>query len=240
MIEIYTVLANLKSHKADGIACPRIDGYNNHINFEKGKGFLVNSVTALNSSTQESLPKNLWLLYQNMSLLKRLKMEFFVRSLERIPCPRCSSLKMKVIGSRKRKYITLKGNENILIIRRLRCQHCGGIHHELPDILVPYKRYSSECIETVISMNEPISVPADDSTLLRWRNWFSKISFHFLGCLQSISVQLYGYLKVAPTGQSVLHRIWHYVDSTYGWMARVVQPVANMNFWVHTRSAFMA
>jgi hypothetical protein len=163
----------------------------------KEKAFLLIVSPHLTVAPKKASQKTLWLLYQNMNLLKRLKMEFFVRSLERIPCPRCSSLKMKVIGSRKRKYITLEGNKNILIIRRLRCQHCGGIHHELPDILVPYKRYSSECIETVISMNEPISVPADDSTLLRWRNWFSKISFHFLGCLQSISVQLYGYSKVA-------------------------------------------
>jgi hypothetical protein len=146
---------------------------------------------------------------------------------------------MEVIGSRQRKYIDLEGNRNILVIRRLRCQHCGKIHHELPDILVPYKRYSSECIEEVISGNAPISVPADESTLLRWRNWFSKISLNFLGCLQSISVQLYGYSEAAPQSQSILHRIWQYVDNTFGWMARVVRPVANTNSWVHTRSAFM-
>jgi hypothetical protein len=66
-----TVLANLKSHKADGIACPRIDGYNNHINFEKGKGFLVNSVTALNSSTQESLPKNPMVIVSKYELVEK-------------------------------------------------------------------------------------------------------------------------------------------------------------------------
>ncbi len=175
-----------------------------------------------------------------MSLLKRPKREFFVRSLERIPCPCCNSLEMKVIGSRKRKYINLEGSKNTLIIRRLKCQHCTRIHHELPDILVPYKRYNSECIETVISRDEPNTVPADESTLLRWRKWFSDISFHFLGCLQSISIQFYGYSKVAPTCQSVLHRIWHYVEHSCGWMARVVRTVTNMNSWVHTRSAFMA
>jgi hypothetical protein len=175
-----------------------------------------------------------------MSLLKRPEKGFFVRSLERIPCPCCGSFEMEVIGSRKRKYINSEGNKNVLIIRRLKCQHCGKIHHELPDILVPYKRYSSECIEMVISENEPISVPADESTLMRWRNWFSRISLHFLGCLQSISIRLYGYSKGAPTGQSVLHRIWQYVDDICGWLARTVRPVVNTNSWVHTRSAFMA
>ncbi|MGI6334425.1 MAG: DUF6431 domain-containing protein [Saccharofermentanales bacterium] len=142
-----------------------------------------------------------------MSLLKRPKREFFVRSLERIPCPCCNSLEMKVIGSRKRKYINLEGSKNTLIIRRLKCQHCTRIHHELPAILVPYKRYNSECIETVISRDEPNTVPADESTLLRWRKWFSDISFHFLGCLQSISIQFYGYSKVAPTCQSVRRNV---------------------------------
>jgi hypothetical protein len=44
---------------------------NNHINFEKGKGFLVNSVTALNSSTQESLPKNPMVIVSKYELVEK-------------------------------------------------------------------------------------------------------------------------------------------------------------------------
>ncbi|WP_242966792.1 DUF6431 domain-containing protein [Desulfosporosinus sp. FKA] len=31
----------------------------------------------------------------------------------------------------------------------MRCVNCRRIHHELPDCLVPYKRYESTCIESV-------------------------------------------------------------------------------------------
>jgi hypothetical protein len=40
------------------------------------------------------------------------------------------------------------------------------VHHELPDILVPYKRYSSESIEAVIGCKvEVVYDPADTSRL---------------------------------------------------------------------------
>ncbi|WP_307545897.1 DUF6431 domain-containing protein [Paenibacillus sp. V4I5] len=32
----------------------------------------------------------------------------------------------------------------LLVIRRLHCSQCLKIHHELPDCIVPYKRYESE------------------------------------------------------------------------------------------------
>ncbi|WNR45672.1 DUF6431 domain-containing protein [Paenibacillus roseipurpureus] len=33
----------------------------------------------------------------------------------------------------------------------MRCNGCRQIHHELPECLVPYKRYESTCIEDVVS-----------------------------------------------------------------------------------------
>lgn len=43
------------------------------------------------------------------------------------------------------------GDSRTLLIRRLRCGDCGRVHHELPDIVVPYKRYDSETIEEILS-----------------------------------------------------------------------------------------
>lgn len=40
-----------------------------------------------------------------------------------------------------------------MIIRRLRCGQCGKVHHELPDVVVPYKRHCAETIEKVIEGN---------------------------------------------------------------------------------------
>ncbi|WP_429472508.1 DUF6431 domain-containing protein [Neobacillus sp. B4I6] len=58
---------------------------------------------------------------------------------------------MSVIGTRDRKSKERSGETRVYNIRRLRCDNCGSIHHELPDFLVPYKRYESNCIEMVLS-----------------------------------------------------------------------------------------
>lgn len=130
----------------------------------------------------------------------------------------------------------------MLIIRRLKCSSCRIIHHELPDILVPYKRYDSESIEAVITENELLTVAADDSTIIRWRKWFYIRAYHFLGCLISIATR---YLiknvgDISERPQSVLQRIFHLVSNAPAWLARVVRTVVNSNNWLHTRSAFMS
>jgi hypothetical protein len=91
---------------------------------------------------------------------------FFVRGGEQVPCPCCGDV-LKVIGSRSRKYINKDEEKVVLIIRRLRCCMCHKIHHELPDFLVPYKRYESSSLEAVITGDENISVSAEESTLNR-------------------------------------------------------------------------
>lgn len=166
---------------------------------------------------------------------------FFVKSVEQIPCPCCNG-PLDVIGSRRRKYINGLGEQRVLIIRRLRCEHCRRIHHELPDILVPYKRYGSKSIEAVITGDTELTVSADESTICRWRNWFSALQNHFLGCLASIATLLgkESVKEMSCLSQSALTRIRHYVGNAAGWLARVVRPVANINCWVHTRFAFLS
>ncbi len=174
-----------------------------------------------------------------MTLLKILNLVFFVRSMEQIPCPCCGS-RLYVIGSRQRKFLTSESQCNILVIRRLKCSYCNRIHHELPDILVPYKRYASEAIEPVVAEDPNLSVAVDESTITRWRQWFAERAEHMAGCLESIRMR-YGIGSVegppAPS-LSVLQRIWHYVGNAPAWLARVVRPIANTNQWLHTRSAY--
>lgn len=174
-----------------------------------------------------------------MNSLRIPKWEFFIRSMEQIPCPCCGE-RLNVIGSRRRKYLTSQSLPKVVVIRRLRCRHCGRIHHELPDILVPYKRYASEAIESVVVDEAALSVAVDESTIMRWRQWFAVCAEHFAGCLESIRVR-FGYGSVdGPSDLSVsmLQRIWHYVGNASAWLARVVRSVTNINQWVHTRSAF--
>lgn len=165
-------------------------------------------------------------------------MVFFVRSMEQIPCPCCGE-RLSVIGSRRRKYLTSQSLPQVLVIRRLKCCHCGQTHHEIPDILVPYKRYAREAIEPVVAVEPSLSVAADESTLSRWRQWFNECAEHFAGCLESIRVR-FGHCSVegpSDPSLSVLQRIFHYVGDSPAWLARVVRSVTNTNQWIHTRSA---
>lgn len=162
----------------------------------------------------------------------------FVRSKEQISCPCCNG-KLKCIGSRTRKFTDNIGDKK-LRIRRLRCKTCNKIHHELPDFLIPYKRYGSKGIESVVMDDKNTPVPADESTLFRWRTWFKESVHHFIGCLTSIAIRL-GRASVGDfyNTMSLLQRLWHYVGDAEGWLARVVRSVVNSNNWVHTRSAFL-
>ena len=169
------------------------------------------------------------------------KRVFFVRCAESVPCPCCEN-DLKVIGSRKRKVRMVCEQIKILIIRRLRCVNCSRIHHELPDFLVPYKRYESAGIEKVVLESEISDLSADDATLYRLRKWFYGMLPHFLGCLRAIAIRLG---QACVTSQSVLslsvhQRIGLYVGNAPGWLARIVRPVANSNLWIHTRSAFLS
>lgn len=131
----------------------------------------------------------------------------------------------------------------MLIIRRLRCTHCRRIHHELPNCLVPYKRYESACIERVVlKSSESLDIAADEATLYRMRVWFNSLLPYLLGSLNTIAIRL-GQAPVdesSVSSQSAHQRIGHYVGNATGWLARIVRPIANSNLWVHTRSAFLS
>jgi len=176
-----------------------------------------------------------------MSWLRTLKRVFFVRSGEQNPCPICDSV-LKIIGSRRRGYLREEGDYRILLIRRLRCTSCNRIHHELPDRLVPYKRHESRSIEAAVAGTSALSVPADESTIHRWKKWFSAIAGYFAGALLSIAIRcdIQSVEDVSALPQSSLQRIWQYVGDAPRWLARVVRPVVNANYWVQTRSAFMS
>jgi hypothetical protein len=179
-----------------------------------------------------------------MTSLNIAKTVFFVRSTETVPCP-CCGQELEVIGSRKRICKQSGCDDLWLIIRRMRCisESCGKIHHELPDMLVPYKRYAAEHIEQVVSTSAPIDVAVDEATLYRWRCWFRDWSTYAMGCLESIRIRLSldpPVLVSSDPAQSVLQQIGHLVGEASGWLSRVVRPIANTQLWVHTRSAFLS
>jgi hypothetical protein len=167
---------------------------------------------------------------------------FFVRCAEVVPCPCCGE-RLIVIGSRQRKLASGGGERRLLVIRRLQCTGCQKIHHELPDCIVPYKRYESSCIEEVVAEPEsPLAIAADDATLRRWRNWFREQSIYLLGALRSITLRFHPDPAEEPSvpSQSAHQRIGQLAQVTPGWLGRIVRPVVNLHLWLHTRSAFLS
>lgn len=165
---------------------------------------------------------------------------FFVRCTEAVASPCCGE-KLMPIGTRARKYRNSLSEQLTLRIRRLRCK-CGKIHHELPDILVPYKRYEAACIEKVVS--EPkgsATIALDESTICRWKAWFRERIAHWIGGLVSIAIRFKLPVEVRSLpSQSVHQRIGHLVGHADGWLKRIVRPVVNANLWGYTRSACTA
>lgn len=160
-----------------------------------------------------------------------------------MPCPCCSGLSYEVIGSRSRKVRREDGRTECYIIRRLRCNECRKIHHELPDIVIPYKRYEAKVIEEGIYPSEPLVLPVDDSTLYRWRSWFAELITYWLGICQSLLIQ---YAETPPVNDLSFHslpvhkRIGQWFGAGAGWLGKIVHPVANHHFWIHTRSACLS
>ena len=161
----------------------------------------------------------------------------FVKSEEESICSVCGSPELKVIGSRKRKALQGDGEALILVIRRLRCMNCRRIHHELPDMLVPYKRYCGAVIEVILD-DSATEVCCENSTIARIKSWFGGVSEYIAGCLTAIAARL-DLEKALRSGPACL-RIKALVGEATGWLARTVRTMVNTNNWVHTRSAFMS
>lgn len=168
---------------------------------------------------------------------KKIDKKYHVKSQEQSICPVCGSPELKVIGSRNRGILKSCGERIILVIRRLRCSGCNRIHHELPDAIVPYKRYSSESIEAIIDNTEDM-VSCEESSIYRIKKWFREFSGYFAGCLGSIAAQL-GFQAITSQS-SAPRRIKAYVGEEPQWLARTVRTIVNTNNWVHTRSAFLS
>lgn len=138
-----------------------------------------------------------------------------------------------MVGSRKRVWYQSCGERATLIIRRLYCGACARIHHELPGLLVPYKRYDAESIEGALSEPRRTDIAADESTLARWKTWFLAFAVYAAGALQSISLRFH--LPVASSSTrsfSALQSLGRFVGNAAGWLSRVVRSITNSNLWI--------
>jgi len=103
-------------------------------------------------------------------------------------CPICNAM-LTEIGVRLRKVISPEGDKEVLQIRRMRCEECGKIHHELPDYLVPYKRHCAETIEKVTADNLG-DVPCEPAVVHKIKAWWLAIKDYFLNILIAVAERM--------------------------------------------------
>ncbi|MGB4313143.1 MAG: DUF6431 domain-containing protein [Natronincolaceae bacterium] len=160
---------------------------------------------------------------------------FYVRSKEKPICPICEN-SLNVIGSRERGLIEHDGTKRKLTIRRLKCGHCNRIHHELPEVIVPYKRYSAETIEKSICGNNEEQA-CELSTIRSWKIWFYLLEEYFESTLKAIKFLYISYAGLQEE-ISLLQPLKERRKKSDGWLRRLVRIIVNSNRWVHTRFTF--
>lgn len=128
-------------------------------------------------------------------------------------CPICGAL-LCPRDSRKRIMKNYGGICTYIRIRRMKCHACGKLHHELPDILVPYKHYAAEVIENVVDeiVTSASRIAEDypgEETMKRWKRWIQRNIHHLETCLNQIlsEHQSVAFLKASKYLKSI-----HYVS----------------------------
>jgi len=94
-----------------------------------------------------------------------------------LSCPCCGGA-LKYRDRRQRKARNESGAWVIYRLRRLRCQDCGKLHTELPDFLLPYKRYCRAVFEAVLS-GERADIPLELRTHGKFRAWYRRLQASF-------------------------------------------------------------
>lgn len=124
-----------------------------------------------------------------------------------------------MIGTRRRKFIQEGGEKAVLMIRRYRCKNCGRIHHELPDMLLPYKQHIAATFEKVYCKNL-WSVCCDDNEIRRLYLWLMQV---FLSMAASLCSPL------PAVGRALLRK--KISESPPGWLSKLVYQLVSENRW---------
>jgi hypothetical protein len=147
--------------------------------------------------------------------------EICIKTTEKSVCTICAG-NLIVIGIRRRCVITAEDEKKIYRIRRLRCvESCGKIHHELPDSIIPYKRYSAETIEK-IEENRVAGLSIESATIVKLMKFIKRIR------------TLY---QNAVSGLKEKYRDLEFPESPL--LRKLVRILVNGNLWAHTRSAYV-
>lgn len=104
---------------------------------------------------------------------------FLIKGTETIPCPICGGHLLQR-DRRKRCVIDQEDTKLVFSLRRLFCDRCKRLHTELPDFIIPYKRYGSKVIESLVTDDEG-TIPYEGRTRQKIKSWYEKILGHLKG-----------------------------------------------------------
>ena len=150
---------------------------------------------------------------------KKKEKVFYVWADEEVVCSICGCKDMTRKGRRKRLVIMPSGKIRVLKIRRLKCKNCKKIHHELPDIIVPYKLHNSQTIEEIINGADE-AICCEESTINRIKAWWLTIKLY----IESVKASLEFKYGITFSSESKLPEI--------------VRALVNRHLWPGTRSAW--
>lgn len=143
-------------------------------------------------------------------------------------CPKCSTVLCRS-GWRKRTVIAMDGIPETYWIRRLYCPKCKKIHHELPDFIVPYKRYTAQVIENILE-GSIWDVPCDDNTIRLIRRWFFSIAENLLKLTEKQS----SLVCENRTLFSSLQKIKKAYGNSKGWLRKAINHLVKIGYHVKT------
>jgi hypothetical protein len=177
------------------------------------------------------------------------KTAFYVESEEGFAlCPSCVGL-LQFHSWVKRTLRDITGRKSIYVIRVLKCENdaCPTTYHrELPDIIVPYKRYDAQTIETAIADGNSCMLEGpDESTIARWRNWFAANAANIIMALLSVAAAIEDDAEassLAVQKQAIgnpIEAIKRIVGRKTKWLGETARILVNSSKWNFNRSAYM-
>lgn len=183
-----------------------------------------------------------------MKSTRRTNSIFFVESEEEFTlCPCCGEL-LRYFCRVKRKLKDNDATERIYSIRVLKCDNdaCPTTYHrELPNIIIPYKRYDAATIEEVISEDKySVTAAVDESTVWRWKKWFKQNAVHIIMALLSVIVVIGD--NAEPSSLTIKDRknpitkIKEILDCEVQWFKETMRILVNASKWKFNRSAFLS
>lgn len=122
------------------------------------------------------------------------------------------------------------GTKHYIQIERLKCEQCHRLHNALPDILVPYKHYTTEIISGVL--DETISSDDLDNedypcekTMKRWDHWLMANQEYINGYMKSLGYRMLGFSEdLLNSKVSLLSKLR---ESSEVWLETILRVIYN-------------